>query len=474
VQDTEDDPQRTENKRRKLDEYRYKPHNTQSPSKGPSAQKRPEWRPPPAPSTTRRVPSKSRHFQPPPPMPYRSDNPQPTPGIRNNDTDSGLQMSNSQHDNWELWNQTENAQNPGTRSDDPPYMSGALQPQDLGFNPSALIKPYQQQQRRIQPVDSIDDISRSGFITSGPLPTHITPGQRYITGGDSTYDSRSVFREPQESYGIYSKTNHYSLPAQGSHSDYRQHQSFEQLPAQSVLPRPQQSPYRGSHNQQSVFRPSYDRQLNRPHTPSPQRVGLLQRSEAISVTSPFFRADQPRHSRHDHAPSPMLSQMNQQSMPAFRMAPPQRPVQSSSQSRSQTMNGISFVGRPPNGRDYDYQVDMPFDSRQQDFTYGAPRDTNGLYVRPDIHQTPMARSSSRRGTIHSSQHSGRPQPLPSKVPSLASSINILHSRQGPRYDGALANIQGVKGGSTSSRGMATELFGPRSGIFPSSRRSIRR
>ncbi|KAI4842615.1 hypothetical protein E4T44_07207 [Aureobasidium sp. EXF-8845] len=199
LRDTEDDPQRTENKRRKLDEYRYEPHNTQSSSKGPSAQKRPGWRPPPVTSTTRSVPSKSRHFQLPPPMPYRSDNPQPTPGIRNNDTDGGLQMSNAQHDNWEPWNRTENAHNPATRSENTPYMSGALQPEDQSFNPSAPFKPYQQQHRKIQPVDSIDHISRSGFITSGPPPTHTTPGQRYSTGEDIAYDSHSVFREPQGS-----------------------------------------------------------------------------------------------------------------------------------------------------------------------------------------------------------------------------------------------------------------------------------
>ncbi|KAI4842552.1 hypothetical protein E4T44_07243 [Aureobasidium sp. EXF-8845] len=199
LRDTEDDPQITENKRRKLDEYRYEPHNTQSPSKGPSAQKRSGWRPPPASSITRSIPSKSKHFQPPPPMPHRSDNPQPTPGIENNDTDGGLQMSNAQHDNWGSWDRTENAHNPAPRSDNPPYMSGALQPEDLSFSPSAPFKRYQQQQRRIQPVDSIDDISRSGFITSGPPPTHTTPGQRYSTGGDIAYDPRSVFREPQGS-----------------------------------------------------------------------------------------------------------------------------------------------------------------------------------------------------------------------------------------------------------------------------------
>lgn len=407
-------------------------------------------------------------------MPYRSDNPQPTPGIRNNDTDGGLQMSNAQHDNWEPWNRTENAHNPATRSENTPYMSGALQPEDQSFNPSAPFKPYQQQHRKIQPVDSIDDISRSGFITSGPPPTHTTPGQRYSTGEDIAYDSRSVFREPQGSYGIYSEINQHSLPAQGSSSDYRQHQSFERLPAQSVLPRPQQSPYRGSHLRQAFFRPPHERQPNRPRTRSPQRVSVLQHSDSASVTSPFFRADQSRHSRRYHASSPMLSRTDQQAMPAFRMAPPQRPVQISSQSRSQITNGISFVDRPPKGRDYSYGVDIPFDSRQQEFNHQAPRDSSGFFVRPDIHQAPMTAHSSRRGTMHSSQHSSRPQPLPSRVPSLASSINIPRSRQGPMHDGALASIRGVKGGSTSSRGMATELFGSRMGMFPSSRRSIRR
>jgi hypothetical protein len=407
-------------------------------------------------------------------MPYRSDNPQPTPGIRNNDTDGGLQMSNAQHGDWESWNRTANVHNPATRADDPPYMSGALQPEDQGFNPSAHFKPYQQQQRRIQPVDSIDDISRSGFVTSGSLPTLTTPGQRYSTRGDIAYDSRSVFREPPESYGVYSEANQHSLPAQGPSSDYRQHQSFERLPAQSVLPRPQQSPYHGSHLQQAFFRPPHERKPNRPRTPSPQRLSVLQHSDSASVTSPFFRADQLRHSKRYHVSPPMLSRTDQPAMPAFRMAPPQRPVQSSSQSRSQTMNGISFVQDPPYDRDYSYQSDMSFDRRQQGFMNQAPRDPDGYFMRSDIHQTPMATNGSRHGTMQSSQYSGRPQPAPSRVPSLASSINIPRSRQGPMHDGALANIKGVKGGSTSSRGMATEHFGSRMGMFSSSRRSIKR
>jgi hypothetical protein len=473
VQDTEDDLQRPDNKKRKLDEYRYEPRNTQSPTKGPSAQKRPELRPPPASSITQNVPSRSRHFQP-PPEPYRSNNQRPTFVNRSDNIGNGPQIPNTQPRHEELWNRSEMDHNPITRSNDLHYMSGALQPEDSNFNRSAPFRPPNQQQRKIQPVDSIDDISRSDFITSGPLPTHIPPGPQYSTEGDIAHNSRSTFREPLESYGVYSETDQYSLPIRGSRTDYRQNQSFERPPAQSVLPRPHQSPYRGSQTQRDAFQPPYHRQPNGPQTPSPQRVGILQQSEDISVTSPFFRADQTHHSRRYPSSTPMLPQMDQHAMSNFRMAPPRRPVQSSSQSRSQTMNGISFVEHPQGYRDRGYEVDTPFDNHQQEFMYRAPRDINGLFVRPDLDQGSMAVNGSRRGTMQSYQHSGRPQPLPSRVPSLASSINIPRSSRGPRYDGALANIRGVKGGSTSSRGMSTELFGSRPGIFSSSRRSIRR
>jgi hypothetical protein len=406
-------------------------------------------------------------------MPYQHDHQQANLVHRSGGIGNGSQMVNTRHEDSEPWDRTGAVHDPATRFDNHPYMSGALLSEDSNFNPSAPFKPPKQQRRVIQPVDSIDDISRSGFVTSEPLPTIIPPGQQYSTRGDIAYNSRSTLREPRESYGVYSGSNQYS-PAQRSDIDYRQHQSFERLPAQSVLPRPHQSPYRGSQIREDAFRTPYDRLPERPHTPSPRRVSVLQQSDGTSVTSPFFRADQNLSSRRYHISSPMVSQIDQQAIPNFRMAPPRRPIQSSSQSRSQTMNGLSFVERPQIGRDYGYELDAMYDNRQQDTMSRVSRDPNGLFVRPDLHQGSMSVVSSRGGTMHSSQHSGRPQPLPSRVPSLASSINIPRSRKGPTYDGALANIRGVKGGSTSSRGLSTELFGSRPGIFSSSRRSIRR
>jgi hypothetical protein len=192
------------------------------------------------------------------------------------------------------------------------------------------------------------------------------------------------------------------------------------------------------------------------------------------VTSPFFRADQGRNSKHHTTSSPMMQRTSHQTMPSFKMAPPRKPVPSSSQSRSQTMNGLSFVQYPQLDRDYFYNSDVPFDGYVQESATRTLRDSNGLFVRPDMHQSSMPTVDSRHGTIRSSQYSNRPQPLPSRVPSLASSINIPRERKGPSHDGALANIRGVKGSSTSSKGMSRDMFSSRAGVFSSSRRSVRR
>lgn len=473
VQDVEDDHQRPESKKRKLDEYRYEPNNIKSPSKGSAVQKRPGIRLPPASSITGTVPSKSRHFQP-YPTPYQS-NSQRTTNVHHDDgISSGSQLTYTQQENWEPWDRTRAVHNPAVTSDDRLYMSGALQPEDSDFNRSIPFEPPKQQKRKTQPVDSIDDISRSNFITSEPLSAHVLSAQQFETGGDTAYNSRITFHELQEPYGVYSGTKQYSPRARDSRTDYDQQQSFERPSAQRVLPRLHQSPYRGSQIQQNAFQTPYDRQRNRPHTPSPQQVSFVQQSNGTSVTSPFFRAEQNRSSRRYPMSSPMVSQLSQQAMPNFRMAPPRRPVQSSSQSRSQTMNSLSFVERPQIGRDYGYEAGAMFEDRQRNSTNRAPRDPNGLFMRPDLHEGSMLVDDSKRGTMHSSFYSGRPQPLPSKVPSLASSINIPHSRGGLTYDRTLSNIRGVKGGSTSSRGLSTELFGSRPGMFSSSRRSIRR
>ncbi|KAH0269204.1 hypothetical protein KCU71_g19204, partial [Aureobasidium melanogenum] len=175
---TEDDIQGVGNKRQKIADYRYIPQNMQSPSRDFSAQKRPGIRLPPASSITQKVPSRSTHFQP-PPVPYQSNNSQFTFVNRSDDVRAGPQAMDTQHETWEPWGCTEANRKPDTRSDDPPYMSGALQSDGSGFaKPAAPFKPPKQQKRKIQPVDSIDDVSRSDFITSERLPMNIPSHQR--------------------------------------------------------------------------------------------------------------------------------------------------------------------------------------------------------------------------------------------------------------------------------------------------------
>lgn len=474
VQDAEDGVQRTENKRQKIGDYRYIPQNTQSPSRSLPAQKRPSIRLPPASTIAQKIPVKSTHFQP-PPIPYRSNNPQLSYVNRSDDLRAGPQSIDTQHEAWEPWEHMEDNHKTDTRSDEPPYMSGALQSDGSDFAKSAApFRPPMQQKRKIQPVDSIDDVSKSNFLTSERLSTNIPSHRQYDDARDVGSVPRSTLPKPQESYNIYTAASQHPLPSRGTHPNYHQHQFFEKLPAQNSLSRANHSPYRASQVRRDAFRPPADRRSNRPYTPSPQQLNVAQHPDSISVTSPFFRADQNRNSKHHTISSPMIQRTTHQTAPSFRMAPPRRPVQSSSQSRSQTMNGLSFVEYPQLDRDNVYNFDVPFDGSVQESAIRAPRDSNGLFVRPDMHQSPMPMMNSRHGTIQPSQYSNRPQPLPSKVPSLASSINIPHSRKGPSYDGALANIRGVKGGSTSSRGMSRDLFSSRAGVFSSSRRIVRR
>lgn len=474
VPDTEDDIQRTGNKRQKIADYRYIPQHTQSPSRNLPAQKRPGIRLPPASSLTQKITSRSTHFQP-PPVPYQTNNLQPTFANRSDDVCAGPQGMSAQHETWVPWERTEANHEPNTRSDGPPYMSGALQSDDSDFaKPAAPFRPPKQLKRKIQPVDSIDDVSRSEFITSERLISSIPSHQQYDTGGDTESLPHSTLRQPQESYSTYLAARQHPLPFRGTRPDYHQHQSFEQLPIQSILPRANQSPYRASQVRYGAFRPSADRPSNRPYTPSPQQHNVIQHSNSISVTSPFFRADQRRNPKHHSISSPMTQRTSHQTMPNFKIAPPRRPAPSSSQSRSQTMNGLSFVQYPQLGREPAYDFDVPFDGCVQELATRALRDSNGLFVRPDMHQSSMPMVDSRHGTIQSSQYSNRPRPLPSKVPSLASSINIPQARKGPSHDGALADIRGVKGGSTASRAMSRNMFSSRAGVFSSSRRSVRR
>lgn len=440
----------------------------QSPSRNAPVQKRPGIRLPPASSITQKTASRSTHFQP-PPMPYQSNSQQFAFVNRSDDVRASPQLMGTQREIWQPWEGTEANHKSDTRSDGP-YMSGALQSDGLDFaKPAAHFRPPKQQKRKIQPVDSIDDVSRSEFVTSERLPTSMPSRRQYGVAGDVESVPRSTLHQLQEPYHIYPAARQHPLPAQGVRPNHHQHQSFERLPAQSILPRANQSPYHVSQVRDNVFRPPADPQPNRPYTPSPQQFNVIQHSDSISVTSPFFRADQNRNSKHHTISSPMIQRASQQTMPSFRMAPPRKPVQSSSQSRSQTMNGLSFVEYPQLDRDHIYDLDVPFDGRVQESATRAPRDSNGLFVRPDMQQSSMPTMNSRHGAIQSSQYSNRPQPLPSRVPSLASNINIPRSRKGPSYDGALANIRGVKGGSTSSRG-----FSSRPGMFSSSRRSVRR
>lgn len=475
VQDAEDDIQRTENKRQKISDYRYTPQNTQSPSRSLPAQKRPGIRLPHTSTIAQKIPVKSTRFQP-PPIPFRSNNSQFAFVNHNDDLGAGPQSIDTQHEAWEPWEHMEDAHKTNTVSDEPPYMSGALQSDGSAFaKPRAPFKLPMQQKRKIQPVDSIDDVSRSDFITSERLSMNIPSHRQCDVGGDVDTVPRSPLRQPQQPYNIHTAASQHPLPARGTHPNYHRHQIFEKLPAQSIQERRiNHSPYRASQVRYDAIRPPADRRSNRPYTPSTQQLNIVQHPDSISVTSPFFRVDQDRNSKHHTISSPMIQRTSHQAGPRFKMAPPQRPGQSSSQSRSQTMNGLSFVEHPQLDQTHVYNFDVPFDGRVQESAIRAPRDSNGLFVRPDVHQSPMPIMNSRHGTIRPPQYSNRPQPLPSKIPSLASSINIPRSRKGPSYDGALANMQGVKGGSTSSRGMFRDLFSSRAGIFSSSRRSVRR
>lgn len=473
VRDAEDDVQKSENKRQKIAEYRYVPQNTQSPSRSLPSQKRPEIRLRAASATAQKSPPRSTHLQP-PHIPYRSKNSQIAFVNQSDHARGGLQSIDTQYEAWEPWGHME-TNHTDTRSDVPPYMSGALQSDDSDLaKPAAPFRPPMQQKRKIQPVDSIDDVSKSDFITSERLSTSMPSHRQYAVGGDVDTVPRSTLHQPQESHNIYAAADQHPLPSRGIRPNYHQRQSFERLPAQNILPIANHSPYRASQVRHDPFRPPADRRSNRPYTSSPQQVNVIQHPDSISVTSPFFRADQNRDSKHHTISSPMIQRAPHQTIASSRMAPPRSPIQSSSQSRFQTMNGLSFVEYPQLGRDHVCNFDVPSDGRVQESATRAPRDSNGLFVRPDMYQSPMPMMNSRHGTIQPSQYSKRPRPLPSKVPSLASSINIPRSRKGPSYEGALANIRGVKGGSTSSMGMSRDLFSSRAGVFSSSRRSVRR
>ncbi|KAI4725315.1 hypothetical protein E4T49_06933 [Aureobasidium sp. EXF-10728] len=175
AQDTEDNLQNTENKRRKLSEYRYEPRKAQSPSKDAPVQKRPVIRPPLASSITQNISSRSTHFQR-RPMPKQSNDQRPSFINRSNDSRTGPQLTDPQHEAWEPWDRTGINHNTDNRPDDPHYMSGALQSDCTNFtNPPVPVERPKQQKRKIQPVDNIDDISRTDFTTSERLPTYMSP-----------------------------------------------------------------------------------------------------------------------------------------------------------------------------------------------------------------------------------------------------------------------------------------------------------
>ncbi|KAG9919129.1 NAD(P)-binding protein, partial [Aureobasidium melanogenum] len=198
---TEDDIQGTGNKRQKIADYRYIPQNMQSPSRESPARKWPGIRLPPASSITQKIPSRSTHFQP-PPITYQSNNSQFTFVSRNDDVRAGPQAMSTQHETWEPWRRTEANHKPDTRSDDPPYMSGALQSDGSDFaKPAAPFRPPKQQKRKIQPVDSIDDVSRSYFITSERLLTSIPSHRQYDIGGDVDSVPRRVSRTASTNLG---------------------------------------------------------------------------------------------------------------------------------------------------------------------------------------------------------------------------------------------------------------------------------
>ncbi|KAI5212071.1 hypothetical protein E4T38_00716 [Aureobasidium subglaciale] len=163
---TEDDLQRTENKRQKLAEYSYKPQSIQTPSGKPPDRERPGIRLPPQSSVIPNGPSRSDHFQTIPKL-SQLNNQQPSFAGWSSNRDHVAQLTDISRDKQESWGRTDPGQYAEARFEDPPYMSGALGPGDQNISDSTdQSKQAKQLKRKVQPADSIDEISRSNLNTA--------------------------------------------------------------------------------------------------------------------------------------------------------------------------------------------------------------------------------------------------------------------------------------------------------------------
>ncbi|KAI5201635.1 hypothetical protein E4T39_05084 [Aureobasidium subglaciale] len=230
---TEDDLQRTDNKRQKLAEYNYEPQSIKSPSRKQPDRERSGIRLPPQSSVI--LDGRSNHFQT-MPKPSQHNNQQPKFVGWGSDRGHVAQPTNTSRDRRESWGHVETGQHAEARLEDPPYMSGALDPGDQSISGStAQSKPAKQLKRKVQPVDNIDDISRSNFNTSKRPHTGSYAYQQYDAEEHPEHNSRGLFREPQDSTGLYSREVQHSLPTRGSRADYDRKYLFEPVPTEHDL-----------------------------------------------------------------------------------------------------------------------------------------------------------------------------------------------------------------------------------------------
>lgn len=472
VQDAKDDFQDTRNKRQKVSDYRYRPQSAQRSSNNQSFRKPPGTMPPPGPSINQ-GPSFRRKKPQPISTPNQRGSLDSALANRESGLNQGVAAEDAQRQIVQAWSHAAADAQSDFRSDDLPYMSGALQSEDPALTRTlAESRQANQRKKKIQPVDDLHDMSKFNFGVSGQPLMNKTPRTQY--GPDKSGD-HEIFRESQIVKNLCPARNHYPSISKAIPIDYDQPPPPRQYQTEHFS---SQQPYCELPTRQNAYRLTRP-QPNRPHTPSPQRLDALRQSDNFSITSPFFGGRQPhvRSSRHRDAYPPRALQQAQDITPNFRMAPPQRSAQRAPMSQAQTMNGLSFVANPYLVSDHapSHDFEMGIEHRGQESMSRVPRDPNGLFIRPDVHQGSVSAPSPRYEMMHSVRHSGRPQPLPSSKPSLASSINMTHTKRRPTYDSALANVRGVKGASTFSSGTSSGLFGSRSGMFSGSgRRSVRR
>ncbi|KAI5276462.1 hypothetical protein E4T47_00672 [Aureobasidium subglaciale] len=190
--DTEDDLQRTENKRQKLAEYSYKPQSIRTPSEKPPARERPGIRLPPQSSVIPNGPSRSNLFQT-IPKPSQQNNQQPSFAGWSSNREHVAQLTDISRDNQESWGRTEPGQYAEARFEDPPYMSGALGPGDQNISDSTdQSKQAKQLERKVQPVDSIDEIPRSNINTAKRPRTSSYLYQQHGAEEHSKHDPRDL------------------------------------------------------------------------------------------------------------------------------------------------------------------------------------------------------------------------------------------------------------------------------------------